>query len=51
VYTIVEIYLGIASGNEALNLILVQAIWFVILILAARVLLSAGIRRLVVLGG
>lgn len=51
VYTIVEIYLGIASGNEILLLLLGQVFWLLILILIAKVMLSAGIRRLVVLGG
>jgi ABC-2 type transport system permease protein len=51
VYTIIEIYLGIASGNEILLLLLGQALWLIILILIAKVMLSAGIRRLVVLGG
>lgn len=51
VYTIVEIYLGIVSGNEILMLLFGQVIWFFALLLIARVMLSAGIRRLVVLGG
>jgi ABC-2 type transport system permease protein len=51
VYTIIEIYLGIASGNQILLLLLGQVFWLLILILIAKVTLSAGIRRLVVLGG
>jgi ABC-2 type transport system permease protein len=51
VYTIIEIYLGIASGNEVLVLLLGQAFWFLILVLVARIMLSAGIRRLVIQGG
>lgn len=51
VYTIIEIYLGVASGNEVLVLLLGQALWFLILVLVARIMFSAGIRRLVVQGG
>lgn len=51
VYTIVEIYLGVAAGHEMLLLLLGQAFWFLILVLAGKIMLTAGIRRLVVLGG
>jgi ABC-2 type transport system permease protein len=51
VYSIVEIYLGIAPGREMIFLILGQALWFLILVMVGRIMLTAGIRRLVVLGG
>ena len=51
VYTIIEIYLGVATGNEIISLLLVQAFWFILLMVIARIVLTAGIRRLVLLGG
>jgi len=51
VYTIIEIYLGIATGNEIIWLLLVQVLWFILLVMIARIVLAAGIRRLVLLGG
>ena len=51
VYTIIEIYLGVVTGNEIISLLLVQAFWFILLVVIARIVLAAGIRRLVLLGG
>jgi ABC-type uncharacterized transport system permease subunit len=51
VYTIIEIYLGIVTGNEIIWLLLVQVLWFILLVIIARIVLAAGIRRLVLLGG
>lgn len=51
VNTVVEIYLGLISGPEVLQALLAQALWAGALIAAGRIVLRAGQRRLVVLGG
>ncbi|PRY16753.1 ABC transporter permease [Kineococcus rhizosphaerae] len=47
----IDVFLGRATGSEALRLIGVQLGWLAGLLLAGRVLLGAGSRRLVVQGG
>jgi ABC-2 type transport system permease protein len=49
--TVVELWLGVVTGTDALNAILVQLLWCVTLVVAARVMLARGSRRLVILGG
>jgi ABC-2 type transport system permease protein len=49
--TIVEIYLGVVSGFELLSLLLLQAAWAIGLMIICKLVLWAGIRRLVILGG
>lgn len=51
VNTVVEVYIGLLSGTDLLFALLVQLIWAVILISAGRMVLRAGIHRLVILGG
>ena len=46
-----EIYLGILSGQAMWLALLGQLIWFIILTCAARLVLKAGLRRLVIQGG
>jgi ABC-2 type transport system permease protein len=49
--TVFELWLGVVTGTDALNAILVQLLWCVTLVVAARVMLARGSRRLVILGG
>ena len=49
--TVVEVYLGVLQGRELLLAVLFQILWIIGLLLAARVILGAGVRRLVILGG
>jgi ABC-2 type transport system permease protein len=46
-----EIYLGIVSGPSLLGALALQAFWALALVVACRVTLAAGVRRLVVQGG
>lgn len=46
-----EIFLGLHPGAETLRIFLVQAAWFLALVLICQLVLRAGIRRLVVQGG
>lgn len=48
---VVEIYLGVAEGMDVIKILLFQCGWAIGLILASQLLLRAGIRRLVILGG
>ena len=49
--TIVEIYLGLLSRPQALQALLAQVTWIVILVVASQALLRLGVRRLVIQGG
>lgn len=49
--SIMEIYLGVVSGPDLGRIILLQIGWAVGLILLSNLILRAGIRRLVILGG
>jgi ABC-2 type transport system permease protein len=49
--TPVEIYLGIANGPDLLLALMEQAVWVAILIAISRLVLSAGVRKLVIQGG
>ncbi len=49
--TPVQIWLGILVGPAAMNALIGQALWFVALMLVGRLMLAAGIRKLVVQGG
>jgi len=49
--TVVEIYLGVLQGTDLLIAIFHQLLWIVILFLSAQLVLRAGVRRLVILGG
>jgi ABC-2 type transport system permease protein len=49
--TIVEIYLGVVSGSALISLLLLQTAWALGLIIICNLVLWAGIRRLVILGG
>jgi ABC-2 type transport system permease protein len=51
VNTVVEIYLGVLPGPELLQALASQALWAITLIAAGQLLLRAGVRRLVILGG
>ncbi|MEM7132940.1 MAG: ABC-2 family transporter protein [Chloroflexota bacterium] len=48
---VVEIYVGVAQGAEVIEILLIQLGWAVALIVAGQLLLRAGVRRLVILGG
>ena len=47
----VEVYLGVVQGPALVLTLLLQALWAVVLVLLSRVVLAAGVRRLVVQGG
>ncbi len=49
--TPVEIYLGLVSGPALPGALAVQLLWFLGLYTLARILLSAGVRKLVIQGG
>ncbi len=49
--TVVEVFIGSLTGWAVVAVLLQQAAWFVFLWLAGQLLLRAGMRRLVVLGG
>ena len=49
--TVVEIYLGILQGPQILQALAFQLLWVFILFLIVQIVLRAGIRRLVILGG
>jgi len=48
---IVEIYLGLLTGTDLVYILLGQVIWILALIGIIQVILRAGVRRLVILGG
>lgn len=49
--SLVQIFLGEVSGTAALQLIALQAMWVVVLVIIAQLVLKAAVRRLVILGG
>lgn len=49
--TVVEVYLGLLDGPALLAALSAQALWAVILYALARVVLAAGVRKLVIQGG
>ncbi|MFQ5343847.1 MAG: ABC transporter permease [Anaerolineae bacterium] len=51
VNTVVEVYLGVLSGPELIQALLGQLLWVAMLVVAGQVVLRAGVRRLVILGG
>ncbi len=51
VNTVVEIYLGVLQGPQLLQALAQQAFWAVVMIGICQLTLSAGVRRLVILGG
>ena len=51
VQTPIDIFVGATAGVAAVNAILVQAMWILVLAVGARVAFAAGVRRLVVQGG
>ena len=51
VNTVIEVYLGVLSGQQLIWNLAKQAIWAVILIYTCRVTMRAGLRRLVIQGG
>jgi ABC-2 type transport system permease protein len=48
---ITEVFLGLRQGADVLRLLAVQMAWAAALVLAGAVVLRAGVRRLVILGG
>lgn len=49
--TVVEVYLGLLDGRALIGALLMQALWAVGLIVVGQLVLRAGVRRLVILGG
>lgn len=51
IYTPISIYLGLNSGSQAINAILFQIIWIVILFIISRVFYKAAVKKVVIMGG
>lgn len=51
VNTIVEVYLGLLRGPELVAALVSQVLWFAVLLGLGQIVLQAGVKRLVVLGG
>ncbi len=51
IYTSVQVYLGQLQGAEIITALWMQALWAGALILAGQLILSQGVRRLVIQGG
>jgi ABC-2 type transport system permease protein len=51
VNTITEVYLGVLTGHDLILALAWQAVWAAALALAGQLLLRAGVKRLVILGG
>ncbi|MEJ2709477.1 MAG: ABC-2 family transporter protein [Anaerolineales bacterium] len=49
--TIVEVYLGLLKGADLARALLGQVVWIIVLVVAGRLVLRAGVRRLVIQGG
>ncbi|MBN1147321.1 MAG: ABC-2 family transporter protein [Anaerolineales bacterium] len=49
--TVIEIYLGLHSGADLFQALLMQVIWILALFIAGQIVLRAGMRRLVIQGG
>ena len=49
--TVVEIFLGVLQGPELIQALIYQVLWIIGLMLIAQLVLRAGVRRLVILGG
>jgi ABC-2 type transport system permease protein len=49
--TVIEVYLGVLDGPALLRALVVQALWFAALTVACKLVLRAGVRRLVIQGG
>ena len=51
VNTVVEIYLGVLSGPQIIQVLVKQVVWVVLLVFICQLTLRAGVRRLVIQGG
>ena len=51
VNAIVEVYMGLLTGPEIAQTLLVQALWLGLLFATSQIVLRAGVRRLVIQGG
>ncbi len=51
VNAIIETYLGLLSPQETVQVLVAQAVWIAVLIVAGQVTLRAGVRKLVIQGG
>ena len=49
--TVVEVYLGLLDGPARLSALAAQLLWAAILYALARLVLAAGVRKLVIQGG
>jgi ABC-type uncharacterized transport system permease subunit len=49
--SVVEIYAGLVTGTELIQVLLLQVIWIVVLIGLGQLALRTAVRRLVILGG
>jgi len=49
--TVVEVYLGVLQGPDLLRALSFQVFWIFITFLSVQIVLRAGVRRLVILGG
>jgi ABC-2 type transport system permease protein len=51
VYTPIEIYLGQLDHLQTIHALATQAAWIIVLVILGQIVLTAGVRRLVVQGG
>jgi ABC-type uncharacterized transport system permease subunit len=49
--TVVDVYLGILTGEALLLALLTQAVWAVGLVVIGQLVLRTAVKRLVILGG
>lgn len=49
--TVVEVYLGVLQGTELIQALTFQIFWIIALLVTVQLILRAGVRRLVILGG
>jgi ABC-2 type transport system permease protein len=51
VNTVIEIYLGVLSGPQTIEVLAKQVVWVVLLVFICQLTLRSGVRRLVIQGG
>ena len=49
--TVLDLYIGVLHGPELWRALGIQALWVIVLVGVAQMILRAGVKRLVILGG
>ena len=49
--TVIEVYLGVLRGPDLVRALGAQVLWFIVLTIACKLVLRAGVRHLVIQGG